>query len=66
MFDSRISQDNYGIYRTGDTFQFFENHVLNGRYDVGVWQDKIPNKGTVMSNIVWVPRQIDMETGEIY
>ncbi|MGI8582063.1 MAG: hypothetical protein ACR2KX_07700 [Chitinophagaceae bacterium] len=69
LFTGKISQDNYGIYRVGNSFQFFENHVLNGRAEVGVWGNNQPKNSNIInpgSNIVWVPRQIDMESGEIY
>src|SRR5205085_6247914 len=36
LFSSKISQDYYSVYRIGSTFVFFENHVLNDRYEVGV------------------------------
>ena len=64
LFSSRISQDNYSAYRIGSTFSFFENHVLNDRYEVGVSDTRVASPGG--NNIVWVPRQIDMETGECY
>ena len=66
LFNSNISQDNYGIYKVGSSFQFFENHILNNRQEVGVSDSRPVQNRTNFSNIVWVPRQIDMETGEIY
>lgn len=64
---SNISQDNFGIYRIGNSYQFFENLVLNTDFSVN-----IPYKNTIVAlkipanNLNAVPRQIDLETGEIY
>ena len=60
---SNISQDNYGMYKVNNSFQFYENYF---RYT-----GRESNAGTTNENIpsvilIGVPRQLDMETGEIY
>jgi hypothetical protein len=56
-FRRNISQDNYGMYKINGSFQFFENY----------FQYKAPTNSNIPTYIlVRVPRQIDLETGEIY
>lgn len=64
LFAANISQDNYNIYKVGNSFQFFENHILIRQED-DTYVSNDTYTGTRHS-IVWVPRQIDMETGEVY
>lgn len=63
-----ISQDNYGIYKVGDSFQFFENYPqsTSGSTSVNVDNNNIPVYIPGREIIIKVPRQIDLETGEVY
>jgi hypothetical protein len=61
LFATNISQDNYGMYKVNNSFQFFESYL---RYIY-------TNTGNINQDfrsyiLVKVPRQVDMETGEIY
>ena len=63
LFATNISQDNYGMYKVNSSFQFFENYFQYTYRQI--------NNGAVSQDIptyilVKVPRQIDMETGEVY
>ena len=58
LFNSNISQDNYGIYKVNNSFQFFENYF---QYEPSTNSNNIPTY-----ILVKVPRQIDLETGEVY
>lgn len=63
LFGSNISQDNYGMYKVNNSFQFYENYFQ--------YTGREANAGTTYENVpatvlVGVPRQVDMETGEIY
>ena len=67
LFTTNISQDNYGIYKVGNSFQFFENHFQNtGRQTNTIVDNQNIPIYIPGSEIVRVPRQIDMETGEVY
>jgi hypothetical protein len=64
---NRTSQDNFGIYRIGNSFQFFENLVLNTDFSVNIsYKNTIVPLKVPVNNLNAVPRQIDLETGEVY
>lgn len=61
LLPTNISQDNYGMYKVNNSFQFFENYfryTYTGTGDI--------NQSFPAYILVKVPRQIDMETGEVY
>ena len=58
IFRRNISQDNYGMYKINSSFQFFENYFQN---------EPSTNSNNIPTYIlVKVPRQIDLETGQVY
>src|SRR5688572_21650438 len=67
LSDKNRSQDNYGIYKVNNSFQFFENQIRNTGRETNFRVDKFNAPVYIPgSKIVRIPRQIDMETGEIY
>jgi hypothetical protein len=67
MFDKNVSKDNFMMYRVGNSFQFYQQNnrtytdntmVVTDRYSVS-----IPVTSTMKD---LVPRQVDLETGEVY
>jgi hypothetical protein len=63
LLATNISQDNYGIYKVNNSFQFFENYL---QYTVRETNTGVSNQGIPTYILVRVPRQIDMETGKTY
>lgn len=63
---SRV-QYNFGIYKIGNSFQFFENQIENttATNNLTTKDVNVPIK-TPQRIVFRVPRQIDLETGEIY
>lgn len=58
------------LYRVGNSFQYFENHIENGSHQASVSSinENFPDIPISIPNrsIFRIPRQIDLETGEIY
>ncbi len=67
LFAVSRSQYNFGIYRVGNSFQFFENQIENtmNNNNITTTGVNMPVR-TPERNVFRVPRQIDVETGEIY
>ena len=63
LFEKKISQDNYGMYRVHNSFQFFENYFEYGGRET-VITGANPDIPTI--SYIKIPRQLDMETGKIY
>lgn len=63
LFSKNISQDNYGIYKVNNSFQFFENYFQYTGRETTITGS---NQTVPAVILVGVPRQLDMETGEIY
>jgi hypothetical protein len=66
VFAGKGEQHAFRIFRTGNTFQFFETLAATGKSDLGNWESNYGSVGKWTSNVMWVPRQINFETGEIY
>lgn len=67
LFAVSRSQYNFGIYKIGNSFQFFENQIENtmAANNLTTKDVNVPIK-TPQRIVYRVPRQIDLETGEIY
>lgn len=51
------------LFRKGNTFEFFKKITFEKRHDISVRRGNFTYK---TENEIWVPYQIDMETGNIY
>jgi hypothetical protein len=66
----KLLQNHDVLYKVGNSFQFYETHIMNGNMqttinDINGYSTNIPIFIPDRS-ILRVPRQIDLETGEIY